>query len=247
VAHLGFVMLGVFALNMQGMAGGMIQMINHGISTGALFLIVGFIYERRHTRQISEFGGLAKQMPVFATIFMIITFSSIGLPGTNGFVGEFLALMGAFESELRWYAVFATTGVIFAAVYMLWMFQRVMFGELKNPKNAELKDLSGREVVLMLPLLLFVFWIGVYPNTFFEKMNPAIEQLIHQVKDRQLSALQIVPAAEAAEPVPMVPGEGGEVPAVNETGAAPESVEPGQMPGLPAGHPPIAPAHPGGH
>jgi NADH-quinone oxidoreductase subunit M len=189
VAHLGFVMLGVLALNMQGMAGGMIQMINHGISTGALFLIVGFIYERRHTRMISEFGGLAKQMPIFATIFMIITFSSIGLPGTNGFVGEFLALMGAFESGLRWYAVVATTGVIFAAVYMLWMFQRVMFGELKNPKNAELKDLSVREIVVMLPLLLFVFWIGVAPNVFFEKMNPAIEQLIHQVKGKQQVAM----------------------------------------------------------
>jgi NADH-quinone oxidoreductase subunit M len=195
VAHLGFVMLGVFALNMQGMAGGMLQMINHGISTGALFLIVGFIYERRHTREISEFGGLAKQMPIFATIFMIVTFSSIGLPGTNGFVGEFLALMGAFESELRWYAVAATSGVIFAAVYMLWMFQRVMFGELKNPKNAELKDLSGREIALMLPLLLFVFWIGIYPNTFFEKMNPALEQLIDQVKGKQQVAvvLQVNP------------------------------------------------------
>jgi len=189
VSHLGFVMLGVFALNLQGMAGGLLQMVNHGISTGALFLIVGFIYERRHTRLISEFGGLAKQMPVFATIFMIITFSSIGLPGTNGFVGEFLALVGAFESELRWFAVIATSGVIFAAVYMLWMFQRVMFGELKNPKNQELKDLSLREVVVMLPLLLFVFWIGVYPNTFLEKMNPALDQLIQQVKGKQQVAM----------------------------------------------------------
>jgi len=248
VAHLGFVMLGVFALNMQGMAGGMIQMINHGISTGALFLIVGFIYERRHTREISEFGGLAKQMPVFATIFMIITFSSVGLPGTNGFVGEFLALMGAFESELRWYAVFATTGVIFAAVYMLWMFQRVMFGELKNPKNAELKDLSGREIVLMLPLLLFVFWIGVYPNTFFDKMNPAIEQLIHQVKGRQIQALQIVPAAEAAEMIPaeQAGAESGTEPSAEEA-AGPAAEEPGAAPVLPPGHPPIAPAQPGGN
>jgi NADH-quinone oxidoreductase subunit M len=233
---------------MQGMAGGMIQMINHGISTGALFLIVGFIYERRHTRQISEFGGLAKQMPVFATIFMIITFSSIGLPGTNGFVGEFLALMGAFESELRWYAVFATTGVIFAAVYMLWMFQRVMFGELKNPKNAELKDLSSREVVLMLPLLLFVFWIGVYPNTFFEKMNPAIEQLIQQVKGRQIQALQIVPAAEAAEPEQLAPAaEEGAEPTATEPTTVPAAEEAGEAPVLPPGHPPIAPAQPGGH
>ncbi|MFO7983418.1 MAG: NADH-quinone oxidoreductase subunit M [Desulfuromonadales bacterium] len=189
VSHLGFVMLGIFAMNMQGMAGGMIQMINHGISTGALFLIVGFLYERRGTRLISEFGGLAKQMPVFATIFMIVTFSSIGLPGTNGFVGEFLSLLGAFKSDLRIYAIFATTGVVFAAVYMLWMFQRVMFGEMKNPANADLKDLSAREVVIMLPLLVFVFWIGLYPNTFFEKMNPSIENLINQVNGKQQVAV----------------------------------------------------------
>lgn len=190
VAHLGFVMLGIFALNLQGLAGGMIQMVNHGVSTGALFLIVGFIYERRHTRQISEFGGLAHKMPVFATIFMIITFSSIGLPGTNGFVGEFLALVGAFESGLRWYAVVATTGVIFAAVYMLWMFQRVMFGKITNPENEKLKDLSAREILIMLPLLIFVFWIGVYPNTFFEKMNPAMEQLMNQVKSKQVAVVE---------------------------------------------------------
>jgi NADH-quinone oxidoreductase subunit M len=186
-------MLGVFAMNLQGRAGGMLQMINHGISTGALFLIVGFIYERRHTREINEFGGLAKQMPIFATIFMIMTFSSLGLPGTNGFVGEFLTILGAFESELRWYAIAATTGVIFSAVYMLWMYQRVMFGELKNPKNAELKDLSAREITLMVPLLVFVFWIGVYPNTFFDKMNPALENLIRQVKGQQVA--MVMPAS----------------------------------------------------
>jgi NADH-quinone oxidoreductase subunit M len=189
VSHLGFVMLGIFALNIQGLQGGMLQMINHGISTGALFLIVGFIYERRHTRAIADFGGLAKQMPVFTTIFMIVTFSSIGLPGTNGFVGEFMILVGAFAGELRWFAVFAATGVIFAAVYMLWMFQRVMFGELKNPANKDIKDLSAREVILMLPLLLFVFWIGIYPNIFFEKMSPALEQLLVQVKGKQQVAV----------------------------------------------------------
>jgi len=192
VAHLGFVMLGVFALNLQGMAGGIIQMVNHGISTGALFLIVGFIYERRHTRLISEFGGLAHKMPIFATIFLIITFSSIGLPGTNGFVGEFLALVGAFESGLRWYAVVATTGVIFAAVYMLWMFQRVMFGKITNPENEKLKDLSVREIVLMIPLVVFVFWIGLAPNTFLSKMNPAIEQLLIQVKSKQVAVVDPV-------------------------------------------------------
>ena len=189
VSHLGFVMLGIFAMNLQGMSGGMLQMINHGISTGALFLIVGFIYERRHTRLIADFGGLSKVMPVFATIFMIVTFSSVGLPGTNGFVGEFLILVGAFESELRVFTVFATTGVILAAVYMLWMFQRVMMGKVTNPKNEELKDLSAREVIIMLPLILFIFWIGFYPNTFLEKMNPSIDNLINQVKEKQQVAM----------------------------------------------------------
>jgi len=189
VSHLGFVMLGIFAMNLQGLAGGMMQMINHGISTGALFLIVGFIYERRHTRLIVDFGGLSKVMPIFATIFMIVTFSSIGLPGTNGFVGEFLILVGAYESELRVFAVFATTGVILAAVYMLWMFQRVMMGKVTNPKNEGLKDLSVRELVVMLPLILFIFWIGFYPNPFFEKMNPALDNLINQVKEKQQVAI----------------------------------------------------------
>jgi len=191
VAHLGVVMIGVFAMNMQGMAGGMIQMINHGISTGALFLIVGFIYERRHTRLITEFGGLAHKMPIFATIFLIITLSSIGLPATNGFVGEFLALVGAFESGLRWYAVVATSGVILAAVYMLWMYQRVMFGTVTNAANENLKDLSAREIVVMMPLLVFVFWIGVYPNTFFDKMNPAIEQLLSQMNNNKVAVVEI--------------------------------------------------------
>ena len=191
VSHLGFVMLGIFAMNLQGISGGMLQMINHGISTGALFLIVGFIYERRHTRLIADFGGLSKVMPVFATIFMIVTFSSIGLPGTNGFVGEFLILVGAFESELRVFTVFATTGVILAAVYMLWMFQRVMMGKVTNPKNENLKDLSARELVVMLPLVLFIFWIGFYPNTFLEKMNPSIDNLINQVKEKQHIAMMV--------------------------------------------------------
>ncbi len=189
VSHLGFVMLGVFAMNLQGLSGGLLQMINHGISTGALFLIVGFIYERRHTRLIVDFGGLSKVMPVFATIFLIVTFSSIGLPGTNGFVGEFLILVGAFESGLRVFTVFATTGVILAAVYMLWMFQRVMMGKVTNPKNENLKDLSAREVVIMMPLLIFIFWIGVYPNTFLDKMNPALENMIKQVKGKQHIAM----------------------------------------------------------
>ncbi|MDD3801582.1 MAG: NADH-quinone oxidoreductase subunit M [Desulfuromonas sp.] len=198
VSHLGFVMLGLFALNTIGINGAILQMINHGISTGALFLIVGFIYERRHTRLISDFGGLSKQMPVFATIFMIVTLSSIGLPATNGFVGEFLILMGAFESDLRWFAVFATSGVILAAVYMLWMFQRVMYGKLDKPENQVLKDLSVRELCVILPLVVCVFWIGVAPNTFLEKMTPAVNQLIEQVTGEAVAAVSEVVMPSAA-------------------------------------------------
>ncbi|HLO25815.1 MAG TPA: NADH-quinone oxidoreductase subunit M [Geobacteraceae bacterium] len=198
VAHLGFVMLGIFALNQQGVAGGMLQMLNHGVSTGALFLIVGFIYERRHTRLISDFGGLSKQMPIFATIFMIVTLSSIGLPGTNGFVGEFLVLLGAYESNLRWYAIIATSGVILSAVYMLWMFQRVMFGELDNPKNQKLEDLNAREIAIMVPLVALIFIMGVYPTPFLDKMAPAIDKVIQQSKTRQI-------AANIVQQVPVMP------------------------------------------
>jgi NADH-quinone oxidoreductase subunit M len=130
-------------------------------------------------------------MPVFATIFMIVTFSSIGLPGTNGFVGEFMALMGAFQSGLRWYAVFATTGVILAAVYMLWVYQRVMFGKVTNPKNENLKDLSTREIIIMIPLLVFIFWIGVYPNTFFSEMNPAMEKMLDQMGRNEVAIVEM--------------------------------------------------------
>jgi NADH-quinone oxidoreductase subunit M len=214
VAHLGFVMLGVFALNQQGVVGGMLQMLNHGISTGALFLIVGFIYERRHTRLISDFGGLAKQMPIFATIFMVVTFSSIGLPGTNGFVGEFLVMLGAFESNLRWYAIVASSGVILSAVYMLWMFQRVMFGELNNPKNQVLKDLNAREIALMVPLVALIFIMGLYPAPFINTMTPAIEKVIQQTKMRQQAA--IAPANTLAAPIQSVLPQG--MPAGHSTG-----------------------------
>ncbi|MBJ6726012.1 NADH-quinone oxidoreductase subunit M [Geomesophilobacter sediminis] len=214
VAHLGFVMLGVFALNQQGIAGGMLQMLNHGVSTGALFLIVGFIYERRHTRLISDFGGLAKQMPVFATIFMIVTFSSIGLPGTNGFVGEFLVLLGSFESALKPWAIIATSGVILSAVYMLWMFQRVMFGELTNPKNQVLKDLNAREIAIMVPLVALIFFMGIYPRPFIDSMSPSIDRMIAQTKGKnRVAQLQIAPAAAA--PVQVIPAAAGAAPAAD--------------------------------
>jgi NADH-quinone oxidoreductase subunit M len=181
VSHLGFVMLGLFAFNMQGVQGGIIQMINHGLSTGALFLIVGCIYERRHTRMIADFGGLSTPMPIFATIFMIVALSSIGLPGLNGFVGEFLILLGAFKVN-KLYAAIAATGVIFAACYMLWMFQRVMFGKVTNEKNMNLPDLSWREIAYFAPLLLFIVWIGVYPNTFLDKTKATTAQFVSKME-----------------------------------------------------------------
>ncbi len=197
VSHLGFVMLGMFAMTQQGVEGGILQMINHGLSTGALFLIVGMIYERRHTRLIEDFGGLSKVMPVFAVMFMIFTLSSIGLPGLNGFVGEFLILLGTFKVEPL-YAIIGASGVIFAAVYMLWMYQRVMFGELNNPKNMGLKDLSAREIGLLLPLLLFVVWIGVYPSTFLKPMAPSVEKFIEQVKSKRAEVDKKFPNQEPA-------------------------------------------------
>jgi NADH-quinone oxidoreductase subunit M len=177
VSHLGFVMLGLFALNLQGIEGGILQMVNHGISTGALFLIVGMIYERRHTRLIADFGGLSRKIPVFAAFFMIVTLSSIGLPGTNGFVGEFLILLGTFKTNVI-YAVFAATGIILAAVYMLWMYQRTMFGKITRPENENLKDLNLREKLILIPLVLVIFWIGLYPKGFLVKMEPSVKSLI---------------------------------------------------------------------
>ena len=189
VSHLGFVMLGLFTFTMPGVQGGIIQMINHGLSTGALFLIVGTIYERRHTRLISEFGGLCTPMPVFAIIFMIVTLSSIGLPGLNGFVGEFLILLGTFQTN-KIYATIAATGVIFAACYMLWMFQRVVFGKVTNDKNKDLKDLSWREIAIFAPLILFIIWIGVYPSTFLDKTKASTENFVammEKAKSTQVS------------------------------------------------------------
>ena len=184
VSHLGFVVLGIFALNAQGMQGSIIQMVNHGLSTGGLFLIVGMIYDRRHTRQISDFGGLARTVPVFSAFFMIVTLSSIGLPGLNGFVGEFLILLGAFKAS-RVFGVIAASGVVLAAVYMLWMYQRVVWGEVTHEENRDLKDLSIREWAVMLPLVALMFWIGVYPGSFLGKTETSVQHLIARVQNRQ--------------------------------------------------------------
>ncbi|MFQ5451748.1 MAG: NADH-quinone oxidoreductase subunit M [Nitrospinaceae bacterium] len=180
VSHLGFVMLGIFAFNHYGMQGALLQNINHGISTGALFLLVGMIYDRRHTRFIKEFGGLSKQMPKYAICFMIIALSSIGLPGMNGFVGEFLILLGIFQVNGLWAAA-ATSGVIFAACYILWMFQRVMFQKLDNPKNMNLPDMNLRELITMVPIILLVFWIGLYPKPFMKTFDASVSHLIKKV------------------------------------------------------------------
>ncbi|MCK4858623.1 MAG: NADH-quinone oxidoreductase subunit M, partial [candidate division Zixibacteria bacterium] len=190
VSHLGFVMLGLFALNVQGIEGGILQMINHGISTGALFLIVGMIYERRHTRLIKDFGGVFTVMPIFTTFFMIVMLSSIGLPGTNGFVGEFLILLGTFKMNVT-YAVIATSGVIFAAIYMLWMYQRVIFGKCDNPENQKLIDINWRERLVLLPLVVCIFWIGLYPGSFLRKMEPSINNLIEQVTAKRETITQM--------------------------------------------------------
>ncbi len=189
VSHLGFVMLGLFTFNLQGVEGGILQMLNHGFSTGALFLLVGMIYERRHTRMIDDFGGLWKRMPIFGAFFMVVTLSSIGLPGLNGFVGEFLILLGTFQVN-RPYAVVAATGIILAAAYMLWMYQRVMFGELTKEENKALKDLSGREILVLSLVTVFIFWIGLFPQTFLARMEPTVKSYLGQVEQKYRAGLE---------------------------------------------------------
>jgi NADH-quinone oxidoreductase subunit M len=191
VSHMGYVVLGLFSMNAVGVTGSYYQMLNHGISTGALFLLVGMIYERRHTREISAFGGITKVMPLFAVVFMIATLSSVALPGTNGFVGEFLILIGSWMTNPGLAAISAL-GVIFGAVYMLWMFQRVMFGPLHNPENKELKDLTVREGIVLLPLVVAIFAMGIFPNFFFEKSNASVVRFLERssvkMETRQASA-----------------------------------------------------------
>ena len=212
VSHLGFCMLGLYAMNTQGLTGAMLQMLNHGVSTGALFLLVGVIYERRHTRLIADFGGLWKPMPVYASVFLVVMLSSIGLPGLNGFVGEFLVLLGTFRAQTphvaipllglspSWgnlWAAIASTGVILSACYMLWMFQRVMFGPVTHPENEKLSDLNGRERLVFVPLLILVFWMGVMPQPFIDRMAPSIQRTLEMAEMRSGSGAVIAPAMAA--------------------------------------------------
>jgi NADH-quinone oxidoreductase subunit M len=213
VSHLGFVVLGLFSLTADGVAGGMFVMLAHGLSTGALFLLVGVIYERRHTREIAEFGGLAHGMPLYASAFMIVTLASIGLPGLCGFVGEFLVLFGSFQSVLlphaRLLTVLATTGVVLGAIYMLWMYQRVFLGPLTNEKNKGLPDLSLREGIVLLPIVVFIIWLGVRPGLVLDPMEASIDRIMAPITEHYEGAAH----ADA-----MSLGEGGVVMGEREFG-----------------------------
>ena len=241
VSHMGLVMLGLFALNPVGLTGSIVQQLNHGISTGGLFLIVGIVYERRHTRQISEYGGLSKVMPVYAAVFMIMMLSSIGLPMLNGFIGEFLILQGVFVVDLVW-ALIAASGIVLGAAYMLWLYQRTMFGKVENPKNEKLLDLNLREFATFVPLIILAFWIGVYPSPFLRFLEPTVKNVMTRVNpaynaaampakdcgdNKALSPFTLPPCGETAAPAA---GEPSSAPASSPVTATPAAT-PARRPG----------------
>ena len=199
VSHLGFCVLGIFAFNQTAIEGSILQMVNHGLSTGALFLLVGVVYERRHTRLLADYGGIGHTMPVYTTLFVIAVLSSVGLPGLNGFIGEFLILSGTFKaSPLA--ATIAASGVILAAIYLLWLVQKVFFGPITNEENKHIPDIAWNEVAAMIPLIIFMVWIGVRPNTFLKKMEPSVKQLIATVKSGSGGEKTMVARKSAVEP-----------------------------------------------
>ncbi len=207
VSHLGFVVLGIAAMNTQGVEGAVYQMLNHGVSTGALFLIVGMLSDRRHTRLIAEFGGLKKVMPRLTAAFLVITLSSIGLPGLNGFIGEFLILVGAFRWDPRFAAV-AASGVILSAVYMLWMFQRVNYGPVTNDKNRNLADMSRREWWVLAPAVAMAVVMGVLPGPFLRAMAPSVERIVERVNQHRPAIVrQIEPAPAPRMPATVAPAD----------------------------------------
>ncbi|MGH9285453.1 MAG: complex I subunit 4 family protein, partial [Acidimicrobiales bacterium] len=180
VAHLGFIVLGTFSFTSQGLSGSVLQMVNHGLSTGALFLLVGMLYDRRHTREIAKLRGLQKPAPVLAAVFTVVMLSSVGLPGLNGFVGEFLILIGTFVTH-RWWAVVAASGVILAAIYLLWAYQRVFHGE-PDADNATIADMNGRERWVMAPLLALIVALGVYPKPVLDRIEPSVDAVIERIE-----------------------------------------------------------------
>jgi len=216
-------MLGMFALNPVGLSGSIIQQLNHGISTGGLFLIVGIVYERRHTREIAEYGGLSKVMPVYAAIFMVMMMSSIGLPTLNGFIGELLILQGAFVANIWWAAV-AASSLVLGAAYMLWLYQRTMFGKIENPKNEKLPDLNLREIATFVPLIILAVWIGIYPKPFLDRIAPTVNAVVARINpaypavtakaadcddNRPLTAFTTAPCGDAAAPAAAPAPAGG--------------------------------------
>ena len=203
VSHLGFVMLGVFALTKLGLQGGILQMVNHGLATGGLFLIVGIMYEQTHTREIAAYGGIAKVVPVFAALFLIIALASMGLPLLNGFIGEFMILQGTFASEFAgpYYALFAVSGIVLGAAYLLWLYQRVMFGKIDKPENEKLKDVSLREQATLVPLVVLCIWIGVYPKPFLAPLRVPVEAIMARINGTQAASVPVEEPATAATPV----------------------------------------------
>jgi NADH-quinone oxidoreductase subunit M len=197
VSHMGLIMLAVFSLNMEGVEGAIYQMLNHGLSTGALFLIVGILYERAHTRLIKDFGGVSSRMPIFAAFFLVSMLSSVGLPGLNGFVGEILCLFGVFQTS-KLLAILAVSTVILAAAYLLWMFQRVMHGPVTNDVVRSLKDMNKREIAYFVPIVIMMFWMGIYPQTFLRKMDSSVARLLDRVHNREKIFLR-----ESAQAVPL--------------------------------------------
>lgn len=206
VSHMGYVMIGLFAMNTYGVTGSLYQMLNHGVSTGALFLLVGMIYERTHSREISRYGGLAKAMPIFTILFVIVTMSSIAVPMTNGFIGEFMILLGTFDAS-RPFAIAAVTGVVLGAVYMLWMVKRVFFGpagELVRDEHHPLKDLNARELVVMAPLLVLVFWMGLFPNMFLNFSKTSIDHFVQNRDNYRLVTSPVLPTLKVGEQIAQI-------------------------------------------
>jgi NADH-quinone oxidoreductase subunit M len=228
VSHLAFCTLGIFALTPQGLSGSVVQQINHGLSTGALFLLIGVLYERRHTRLISEFGGLSTPMPNFAAVYMIATLSSLGLPLLNGFIGEFVILSGTYQVSIK-YVAWAVIGIILGAAYLLWLYQRVMFGPVTNAANEHLPDLNAREYATLIPLLILCFWIGIYPGPLFRVIERPVQLIVEQVNPGYYGAERAATPAAAPAPTPAeagvaMPGMPGmTMPSGPETAPAPET------------------------